>query len=52
MKIKEVLTLKENASVGATASSAVATAVPGGAAGFGQSIFMKRSQPKKKKSKQ
>lgn len=37
----------ENASVGATASTAVSTSI-GGGAGFGKSIFMKR-MPKEKK---
>lgn len=54
MKINEILeskTIKEDASVGATASGAVATAM-GGGAGFGTSIFMRRAAaPKKKKSK-
>jgi hypothetical protein len=40
----------ESASAGATGASSVATAV-GGAAGFGQSIFMKRNPAKPKKSK-
>ena len=52
MKIAEITkTLKEDASVGATASGAIATSV-GGGAGFGTSIFMRRNPaPKKKKSK-
>ena len=41
----------ENASAGATGAGAVATAVPGGGAGFGKSIFMKRSGTKKAKKK-
>lgn len=53
MKIHEITkkSLNENASVGATASGAVASAMPGGGAGFGQSIFMRRNPAKKKKSK-
>lgn len=51
MKINEILRpLKENASVGATASGAVATSM-GGGAGFGKSIFMRRASAPKKKSK-
>jgi hypothetical protein len=42
-------TIAENASAGATGSSAVATAIPGGGAGFGKSIFMKRNPTKAKK---
>jgi hypothetical protein len=56
MKITEVTQkqpVAENASVGATASGAVATSMPGGGAGFGNSIFMKRNPtPTKKKRKQ
>ena len=56
MKIVEVTQKKpiaENASVGATASTAIATSIPGGGAGFGNSIFMKRnpSPTKKKRTK-
>lgn len=53
MKIKEVinrLDLSENASVGATASGAVATSM-GGGAGFGKSIFMRRTNKPKKSKK-
>ena len=56
MKIAEVTqkqSIAENASVGATASSSIATSMPGGGAGFGNSIFMKRNpSPTKKKRKQ
>jgi hypothetical protein len=41
-------TIAENASVGSTASGAVATSM-GGGAGFGKSIFMKRNPTKAKK---
>jgi len=41
-------TIAENASVGSTASGAVATSI-GGGAGFGKSIFMKRNPTKAKK---
>ena len=52
MKIQEItIPLKEDASAGATASGAVATAIPGGGAGFGKSIFMRRNPAPKKKSK-
>jgi hypothetical protein len=54
MKIAEVTQkqpIAENASVGATASSAIATSIPGGGAGFGNSIFMKRNPTKKKRTK-
>lgn len=54
MKINEILeskTVKENASVGATSSGAVASSI-GGGAGFGTSIFMRRHPtPKKNKGK-
>lgn len=53
MKITEILQskpLQENASVGATASTAVATSL-GGGAGFGKSIFMRRNPKQPKKSK-
>lgn len=52
MKISELLNkpLKENASVGATASGGVATSM-GGGAGFGTSIFMRRTPAKKKGKK-
>ena len=55
MKVHEILeskTIKEDATGGSTASGAVATSM-GGGAGFGTSIFMRRTPaPKKKKSKQ
>jgi len=51
MKIFEVITIKENASIGSTASGGVATSM-GGGAGFGTSIFMRRIPKKTKKSKQ
>ena len=51
MKIQEITKpLQECASVGATASGAVATSM-GGGAGFGKSIFMRRNPKPKKKSK-
>lgn len=52
MKISEILNkpLKENASVGATASGSVATSM-GGGAGFGKSIFMSRTGKVKKVKK-
>lgn len=40
--------VSENASVGATATGAVATSM-GGGAGFGKSIFMRRNSAKSKK---
>ena len=40
----------ESATSGATSSASVATSM-GGSAGFGNSIFMKRSVPKKAKQK-
>ena len=43
-------TVAETASSGATSSAGVATSM-GGGAGFGNSIFMKRSVPKKAKKK-
>jgi len=43
-------TVAENATSGGTSSGAVATSM-GGGAGFGKSIFMKRSVPKKAKKK-
>lgn len=51
MKISEILNkpLKENASVGATASGSVATSM--GGAGFGKSIFMSRTGKVKKVKK-
>jgi hypothetical protein len=56
MKITEVIQkqpVTEDASTGGTASGAVATSMPGGGAGFGTSIFMKRNPgPIKKKRKQ
>jgi hypothetical protein len=51
MRYAEFKTIKENASVGATASGGVATSM-GGGAGFGTSIFMRRIPKKTKKSKQ
>lgn len=53
MKIQEILeskTIKEDASGGATASGAVATAM-GGGAGFGTSIFMRRNSVPARKTK-
>lgn len=56
MKINEIVDklarpLEENASAGATSSGAVATSI-GGAAGFGNSVFMRRNpSTSKKKSK-
>ncbi len=53
MKIYEITEskhIKEDASGGSTASGAVATSM-GGGAGFGKSIFMRRSPTPKKKSK-
>ena len=44
------LKIAETASAGATSAGAVATSM-GGGAGFGNSIFMKRSVPKKAKKK-
>lgn len=54
MKISDIILNKpapvvENATVGATASSAIATSIPSGGAGFGNSIFMKRMPLKKKR---
>lgn len=56
MKVKDIINnpnLLEDATSGATASGAVATSI-GGGAGFGKSIFMRRSEnggqkPKKKR---
>jgi hypothetical protein len=42
-------TIAENATSGATSSGAVATSMGGGGAGFGKSIFMKRTPTKAKK---
>lgn len=55
MKVSEIILFNtkpvvENATAGATSSSAVATSIPSGGAGFGNSIFMKR-MPRKKKRK-
>jgi S-adenosylmethionine/arginine decarboxylase-like enzyme len=45
----DVLSVAEDASCGGTSSGGIATAIPGGGAGFGKSIFMKRSGTKKAK---
>jgi hypothetical protein len=51
MKINEITkTLKEDASGGGTSSGAVATNI-GGGAGFGTSIFMRRTPAPKKTKK-
>jgi hypothetical protein len=53
MKINEItkkLPIIEDASAGATGSSAVATNL-GGGAGFGKSIFMRRTSKSEKKTK-
>lgn len=54
MKILDIILNKptpvvENATAGATSSSTIATSIPGGGAGFGNSIFMKRVPLKKKR---
>lgn len=53
MKINEILNkpINECSTAGATSAGAVATAMPGNGAGFGQSIFMRRNTQKSKKSK-
>lgn len=51
MRYSEIKSLKECATSGATSAGAVATSM-GNGAGFGTSIFMRRSQKKPKKSKQ
>ena len=53
MKIAELLNkpINECATSGATSSGAVATAIPGGGAGFGNSIFMSRKGPVKTNKK-
>jgi hypothetical protein len=52
MRVFEIVkkTVKEDASAGATGSSAVATNL-GGGAGFGKSIFMRRIPKTKKRTK-
>lgn len=53
MKIVEILNkpINECATSGATSAGAIATAMPGNGAGFGNSIFMQRNTPKTKKRK-
>ena len=54
MKITEVTQkhpIAENATAGATASSSIATSIPGGGTGFGNSIFMSRTGTVKKTKK-